>query len=338
MGDIQMLLEMGFPKEKAEYAMKVTNYKGVEPAMEWLLAHVDEDIPGDVTGNTVGTSDANNAANTDNESGQAETPAAETATSSSAISQAPEAKSLKCEDCGKLCKDQGELEFHAAKTGHKNFSESTEEKKPLTEEEKKRQLALIEEKLKQKRLEREEREKADAMERERNRIKSGKDMTEARKRLEELEMKKLVEQRKKEKAEEKAARERVKAQIEADKARRKLSQQPQIMTPTASQGFQSVTSTTPAEPSIKTPSKEYTQTRIQVRLQDGSTLTETFNVKEQLSAVRVFIQMKTENDEPFGLMTTFPRKVFTVEDYDKPLDILGLVPSAVLIMTKANVA
>lgn len=110
------------------------------------------------------------------------------------------------------------------------------------------------------------------------------------------------------------------------------------MTPTASQGFQSVTSTTPAEPSIKTPSKEYTQTRIQIRLQDGSTLTETFNVKEQLSAVRVFIQMKTENDEPFGLMTTFPRKVFTAEDYDKPLDILGLVPSAVLIMTKANIA
>lgn len=87
---------------------------------------------------------------------------------------------------------------------------------------------------------------------------------------------------------------------------------------------------------IKSPPKDYTQTRIQIRLQDGATLTETFNVKEQLSAVRVFIQMKTGNDLPFGLMTTFPRKVFVDDDFEKPLDVLGLVPSAVLIMTKVT--
>lgn len=131
------------------------------------------------------------------------------------------AKSLKCDDCGKVLKDQTEVEYHAAKTGHSNFSESTEEKKALTEDEKKAQLALIEEKLKQKRVEREEREKADALERERNRIRSGKDMTEARRRMEEIEMKKIVDQRKREKEEEKAARDRVRAQIEADKAARK---------------------------------------------------------------------------------------------------------------------
>lgn len=43
-----------------------------------------------------------------------------------------------------------EVEFHAAKSGHSNFSESTEEKKPLTEDEKKEQLARLEEKLRQK--------------------------------------------------------------------------------------------------------------------------------------------------------------------------------------------
>ena len=69
-------------------------------------------------------------------------------------------------------------------------------------------------------------------------------------------------------------------------------------------------------------------------MRDGSTLTETFNVKEQLSAVRVFIQLKTGDETPFNLMTTFPRKVFTGDDFDAPLDVLGLVPSAVLIMTK----
>lgn len=305
--------------------MKVTNYKGVEPAMEWLLAHVDEEIPKEAAGSSVGEQDSTASGS-------------EVASTSNTADAEGVAKSLKCDDCGKLCKDQAEVEFHAAKTGHSNFSESTEEKKPLTEEEKKQQLALIEEKLKLKRLEREEREKQEALDKERNRIKSGKDMTEARKRLEEMEMKKIVEQRKREKAEEKAARDRVRAQIEADKARRKLGQQ-QSPTTEAPVIAAAVTSTTspPTDASVKSPPKDYKETRIQIRLQDGTALTETFNVNEQLSAIRVFIQMKTGSDMPFGLMTTFPRKVFSFEDFEKPLNVLGLVPSAVLIMTKPNV-
>lgn len=78
----------------------------------------------------------------------------------------------------------------------------------------------------------------------------------------------------------------------------------------------------------------YASTRIQVRLQDGTALQETFDVKEQLAAVRLFIRLKLANDLPFALMTTFPRKLFTEEDYEKPLEALGLVPSAVLIVTK----
>lgn len=83
--------------------------------------------------------------------------------------------------CGRLFKSQLEVEFHAAKSGHSSFSESTEEKKPLTEEEKKEQLRKIEEKLKQKRKEREEKEKVEALEREKHRIKSGKEISAAKK-------------------------------------------------------------------------------------------------------------------------------------------------------------
>lgn len=190
--------------------MQVTNHKGVEMAMEWLLAHVDEEIPGAATPAAATAADDNAPSS----SGAATEEAATTA-------EGAVAKSLKCDDCDKVFKDQTEVEYHAAKTGHSNFSESTEEKKALTEDEKKAQLSLIEEKLKQKRVEREEREKAEALERERNRIRSGKDMTEARRRMEEIEMKKIVDQRKREKEEEKAARDRVRAQIEADKAARK---------------------------------------------------------------------------------------------------------------------
>lgn len=84
--------------------------------------------------------------------------------------------------------------------------------------------------------------------------------------------------------------------------------------------------------------KQYSKTRIQIRLHDGTTISETFGIKEQLSAVRLFVQIKTESQMTFGLMTTFPRKVFTDEDYNKSLDVLGLVPSAVLYMTKSEVS
>ncbi|EDV50413.1 UBX domain-containing protein 1 [Drosophila erecta] len=328
MSEVQTLMDMGFPRERVEYALEVTSNKGVEPAMEWLLAHVDDPIPSRPSAGESPGPGAQPAAAVDSSAG-----AASSSTSGAGETSAPVAKSLKCDECGKVLRDHTEVEYHAAKTGHSQFSESEEEKKALTEEEKKAQLALIEEKLKQKRIEREEREKTEALQREKNRIKSGKDMTEAKRRMEELEMKKIVEQRKREKDEEKAARDRVRAQIEADKAARKAREQKELGN---TEPAPSVSSTTVSSPpaGVKSPPRDYTETRIQVRLQDGSTLQETFNVKEQLSAVRVFIQMKTGIESPFSLMTTFPRKLFAEDDYEKPLEVLGLVPSAVITMTK----
>ncbi|XP_026847288.1 UBX domain-containing protein 1 [Drosophila persimilis] len=336
MSDVQTLVDMGFPRERVEYALQVTGSKGVEPAMEWLLAHIDEEIPSAGLREAAGAE----AAAAPSASGDESAPAPSSSSGGGGAEggtgeksgESTVAKSLKCDDCGKVLKDHSEVEYHAAKTGHSNFSESTEEKKPLTEEEKRLQLAVIEEKLKQKRIEREEREKVDALERERNRIRSGKDMTEAKRRMEEIEMKKIVDQRKREKEEEKVARDRVRAQIEADKAARKARENKE--TPNK-EPAPSVSSTTVSSPTgVKSPPRDYTETRIQVRLQDGSTLTETFNVKEQLSAVRVFIQVKTGIETPFSLMTTFPRKLYAEEDYEKPLEVLGLVPSAVITMTK----
>ncbi|XP_036671803.3 UBX domain-containing protein 1 [Drosophila suzukii] len=329
MSEVQTLMDMGFPRDRVEYALQVTSNK-VEPAMEWLLAHVDDPLP---TRQNAGESPSSAIPPTSAVDSSAGAASSSTSGAGEASADSPVAKSLKCDDCGKVLKDHTEVEYHAAKTGHSNFSESTEEKKALTEDEKKAQLALIEEKLKQKRIEREEREKTEALQREKNRIKSGKDMTEAKRRMEELEMKKIVEQRKREKDEEKAARDRVRAQIEADKAARKAREQKELGNP---EPAPSVSSTTVSSPpaGVKSPPRDYTETRIQVRLQDGSTLQETFNVKEQLSAVRVFIQMKTGIESPFSLMTTFPRKLFAEDDYEKPLEVLGLVPSAVITMTK----
>ena len=42
--------------------------------------------------------------------------------------------------CGKLLRSELDVQAHAARSGHSNFSESTEEIKPLSEEEKQEQL------------------------------------------------------------------------------------------------------------------------------------------------------------------------------------------------------
>ncbi|XP_053662968.1 UBX domain-containing protein 1-A [Anopheles marshallii] len=316
MSDIQTLIDMGFPKEKAERALEVTNNKGVEQAMEWLLAHADEPLP-----------PASGPAG-DSTSSTAETPDNTSAGGSADEQAAAVAKSLKCDECGKLFKSKEEVEFHAAKTEHSSFSESTEEKKPLTEEEKKVQLALLEEKMRRKRQEREENEKKEAMERERLRIKSGKDMLEARRKMEEQEMKKLMDQRKREKLESQQARDRVRVQIEADRAARKAKES--SGSPSPAPKPTSTTSTKPAE------TKTYTTAKIAIRMMDGTQLVQTFQAGEQLAAVRLFVQLKMDSiDASFGLMTNFPKKVFSAEEYDMPLDKLGLVPNAVLIVTKA---
>lgn len=63
---------------------------------------------------------------------------------------------------------------------------------------------------------------------------------------------------------------------------------------------------------------------IQIRLTNGQTIVQTFNVKEMLAAVRVYIELnRSDGDSSFCLMTSFPRKVFTNDDYEKPLDQLG---------------
>lgn len=68
----------------------------------------------------------------------------------------------------------------------------------------------------------------------------------------------------------------------------------------------------------------YSEVKLQIRLPNGTALSQTFGAKEPLSAVRVFIQLNRNDSEgPFNLMTNFPKKVFVGEDYDKPLDTLG---------------
>ena len=72
-----------------------------------------------------------------------------------------EPRSLVCNECGKKFRSQAQAEFHASKSEHVDFSESTEEIAPLTEEEKKAKLQELRERLAAKRATQSEQDKVD---------------------------------------------------------------------------------------------------------------------------------------------------------------------------------
>ena len=78
-----------------------------------------------------------------------------------ALNPGEEARSLVCNDCGKRFRSQAQAEFHASKTQHVDFAESTEEIAPLTEEEKKAKLEELRLRLAEKRSGVSEQDKAD---------------------------------------------------------------------------------------------------------------------------------------------------------------------------------
>ena len=106
----------------------------VDQAVEWLDKYADKSVA-EITAADAAPADSDET-NPDLE------PAA--------LKPGEVAQSLVCNDCGKKFRSQAQAEFHASKTEHVNFAESTEEIAPLTEEEKKTKL----EELKRKAAER----------------------------------------------------------------------------------------------------------------------------------------------------------------------------------------
>jgi len=268
---ITQLMEMGFGNNRVVRALQATAFKGVEPAMEWLLAHTDD-------------------------------------------------KSL----------DEPFTEEEALEMKSNLEAPLEPAKKPLTEEEKAEKLAKLEELRKVKKAEREQKEKDEAKNKEMKRIASGKEMSDIRQSIQEQEIRKLAELRRREKQEEKDAKAKVLAQIEADKAARRAERE-------AAKGNAPAAAPAPVAAAVPAAVKrDYTEAKIQIRQSAGQPLVHSFGVKESLAAVRLYVEMnRTDGGTgPVKFMTNFPKKVFGEEEYDNSLENLGLVPSAVLMMTK----
>lgn len=337
MSEIDILVEMGFPRNRAEKALAVTGNKGVEQAMEWLLAHsedpdIDEPYKPPV-GHVLGQDDE--AASSDGASEKVPVENLDHSSAAAGSSTEPQqALSLVCDDCGKRLKSENDVQMHAARSGHSNFSESTEEIKPLTEEEKKQQQEKLQQILKERREQKLANEKKEALEKEKSRRKFGKELTTVKQKMEYQEALKIANERKREKMEERLAKQRVKDQIARDRAERagkfgKGGADPQPVNAAAT----AAPAQTVQPPAVE--KKQHTTCKLQFRLTNGSTITGTFQATDTLEAVRNYIHdNRTDGSTPFNLMTTFPRKTYADGDMETSLQDAGLVPSAVLILTK----
>uniref|UniRef100_A0A673T9J4 UBX domain-containing protein 1 n=1 Tax=Suricata suricatta TaxID=37032 RepID=A0A673T9J4_SURSU len=275
---LESLIEMGFPKGRAEKALALTGNQGIEAAMDWLMEHEDDpdvDEP--------------------------------------------------------LATPLGHVLGREPTSSEQGTSSTAGEGKPvLSEEERQEQTKRMLELVAQKQREREEREEREALERERQRRKQGQELSAARQRLQEDEMRRAAEERRREKAEELAARQRVREKIERDKAERakkyggSVGSQP---SPPTEPG------PVPSSPSQEPPTKrEYDQCRIQVRLPDGTSLTQTFRAREQLAAVRLYVELHRGepggDQDPVQLLSGFPRRAFSEADMERPLQDLGMTRAA----------
>lgn len=300
---LESLLEMGFERNRAEKAVANTGNQGIEQAMDWLMEHEnDPDIDEPYVppmGNVLG--------------GEAHS---QSSTEQPTLADTAEGAA------------DGEINYIETEDGLK---------RPMTEEEKREQVKRLEELMRVKQAERRERERAEEVEKEKQRRRQGQELQQIRQKLQDDDMKKLADQRRREKMEDKLARQRVKEKIARDREER--AQKFGGGGPPSTAASSQPNPPSPSSPTSQGPpptKKEYDESRIQVRLLDGSTITTVFKAQEPLAAVRVYVQVNgnTPEGQDFTLLSPYPRHVYTELDMEKPLKELGLVPSAVLVVTK----
>ncbi|KAF2399196.1 hypothetical protein EJ06DRAFT_531518 [Trichodelitschia bisporula] len=308
--DLQMLLEMGFAEDKAKLAVKQTG--SLQDAVDWLDKNADKTIeeltsddgpPGDDVG---------------------------------------EARSLVCNDCGKKFRNQAQAEYHATKSGHTDFSESAEEVKPLTEEEKAAKLEELKSKLAAKRAQVSEQDKLDKKKNEEIRRKATKESQDIREALQQKERIKEAEKKRREKRDEELARKKVLDQIAADRAERKRKADLEKAQRAGGGGLAELATgpvpaaAVPATQPASKPASSYTETRLRLQT-PGGTVVKSFPVDTTLLEVSQALQ-KENGTMVTSFTQNFPRKVFDTSDFGQTLKEAGMVPSAALVANGRRVA
>ncbi|XP_064595253.1 UBX domain-containing protein 4-like [Liolophura sinensis] len=213
-------------------------------------------------------------------------------------------------------------------------AEGASEPREDVQERVERAKKLIAEKQAKKALE--EKEKQIKEEKERRLL--GQSVLQSKQRKEEMEAREIQNELRKRKEEDRKARERVKEQIARDRADRAAKYQKDkedIARVKEEQERAKLEAQQMAAAELA--SKRSETARLQFRLPDGTSVTETFPSGEPLSAARDFISEYL--GAGFGspvLSTIYPRKSFTDSDMGESFSSLQLSPSAVIMVLPAR--
>ncbi|RCI15902.1 hypothetical protein L249_1891 [Ophiocordyceps polyrhachis-furcata BCC 54312] len=330
--DLEQLLDMGFEKARAEMAVKKSgglprhalltpSVFSVQGALQWLEDNQDKSLE-----------DIQAGANEEDDEAETKAQIAEI--------ESGQARSLVCNDCGKRFRNQALASYHASKTSlifaaseHTDFSESTEEIAPLTEEEKKAKLDELRERLKAKKAVQSVQDKEDQKRNEKIRQKATKETQDAKEELQRKEQMKEVARKRQEKAEDLEAKKRIKAKIEADKAerRRKADEAKAAREGRAPDQQSPVAQQPPVAATAAQPKSNRNEARLRLQTASGS-ITKTLPAETTLFELAQLVQSETGNSVA-SFSTTLPKKTFEGElDMSKTLKEAGLVPSSVLIV------
>ncbi|KAL2879559.1 hypothetical protein SGCOL_005169 [Colletotrichum sp. CLE4] len=311
--DLDQLLDMGFEKARAELAVKKTG--NLNGALEWLETNQDKPLEE--------LSAATEADKDDDDD------AAEVQANIEALENGGTAKSLVCNECGKRFRSQDTASYHASKTDHTDFSESTEEIAPLTEDQKKEKLIQLREQLQEKKAKQALLDKEDAKRNEKIRMKATKETQEAKEELARKEQIKEAAKKRQEKQDDIEAKRRIKAKIEADKEeRRRKAEEAKAAREGRAPEAPAAAAAAPAAPKAVANHNE-----ARLRLQTaGGNVVKTLPAETTLFEVAQMLQSET-GTAVTSFSTTFPRKTFEGHmDLSKTLKEAGLTPSAVLIV------
>ncbi|KAG1812765.1 ubiquitin-related domain-containing protein [Suillus subaureus] len=342
-GDKETLLSMGFDPARVDWALRATNNRGLQPAMDHILENEGKPIPDpSVAAPTTASGSVGQPMDVDVDDEDEDTLRRLIGTQAGATSSAEaEAKSIKCSECGKVFKNTALANYHAEKSGHDQFEESTEEVFKATYGGREAaEVGRPPRKIAAKRSVKAQQEAAEARANETIRRKTGKDIGKLKDELKAKELVKEAEQKRREKLEDAKAKAAVKAQIEADKkaraertAREKALRdgQPIIDAPASASTTPAVTA---SSSSGGTSGKDFKETRLQIRMATGGTpYTTTLPSDATLREVAEFLAAQTLviDVETVTFAQHFPRKTFSRDQFSKTLRELGLTPSAVLI-------
>lgn len=183
------------------------------------------------------------------------------------------------------------------------------------------------------RAKREAEEKSEAIEREKDRLRTGKEIATAKAKLEDEERKRSVEEKLREKREALAERERVRQTIASDKeARRQKFNMPNAKPVTEPKAQSSASGKSP-NPIQATAAAG----KIQFRLPDGSRLEGEFVGEQTMGDVMSFLTTAKPElaSQALKLSQQYPRKTFSQADYAASLADLRLLPRGALTVSFA---